>query len=117
MLTVFHRLGSSLLLQLGRDSSTLSKSAATKRERTRSALLSAAHELFSVRGWQDTRMEDVANARRRATLLQLAAEVPAAILADLLHLSPGTATRWTRDASGDWSRYAASLALFRGHRG
>ncbi len=48
---------------------------------------------------------------RRATLLQLAAEVPAAVLADLLHLSAGTATRWTRDAGGDWSRYAASLAL------
>lgn len=47
---------------------------------------------------------------RRATLLQLAAEVPAAVLADLLHLTPGTATRWTRDAAGDWSRYAAELA-------
>lgn len=47
---------------------------------------------------------------RRATLLQLAAEVPAAVLADLLHLHPGTATRWTRDAGGDWSRYAASVA-------
>lgn len=54
---------------------------------------------------------------RRATLLQLAAEVPAAVLADLLHLSPGTATRWTRDAGGDWSRYAASLALPRDHTG
>ena len=47
---------------------------------------------------------------RRATLLQLAAEVPAAVLAELLHLTPGTATRWTRDAKGDWSRYAADLA-------
>lgn len=47
---------------------------------------------------------------RRATLLQLAAEVPAAVLAELLHLTPGTATRWTRDAGGDWSRYAADLA-------
>ena len=47
---------------------------------------------------------------RRATLLQLAAEVPAAVLAELLHLTPGTATRWTRDAGGDWSRYAAELA-------
>ena len=54
---------------------------------------------------------------RRATLLQLAAEVPAAVLADLLRLSPGTATRWTRDAGGDWSRYAASIALTRGHEG
>jgi hypothetical protein len=47
---------------------------------------------------------------RRATLLQLAAEVPAAVLAELLHLTPGTATRWTKDAGGDWSRYAAELA-------
>lgn len=47
---------------------------------------------------------------RRAALLQLAAEVPAAVLADLLNLTPGTATRWTRHAAGDWSRYAAELA-------
>lgn len=46
---------------------------------------------------------------RRAALLQLAAEVPAAVLADLLNLTPGTATRWTRHAAGDWSRYAAEL--------
>lgn len=53
---------------------------------------------------------------RRATLLQLAAEVPAAVLAELLHLTPGTATRWTRDAGGDWSRYAADLARTRDHQ-
>jgi hypothetical protein len=53
---------------------------------------------------------------RRATLLQLAAEVPAAVLAELLHLTPGTATRWTRDAGGDWSRYAAELARERSHQ-
>jgi len=53
---------------------------------------------------------------RRATLLQLAAQVPAAVLAELLHLTPGTATRWTRDAAGDWSRYAAELARERDHQ-
>jgi hypothetical protein len=53
---------------------------------------------------------------RRATLLQLAAEVPAAVLAELLHLTPGTATRWTRNAGGDWSRYAADLARRRDHQ-
>ena len=53
---------------------------------------------------------------RRAALLQLAAEVPAAVLAELLHLTPGTATRWTRDAAGDWSRYAAELARERVHQ-
>jgi len=52
---------------------------------------------------------------RRATLLQLAAEVPAAVLADLLHLSVGTATRWTRDVGGDWACYAAELARSGGH--
>lgn len=31
--------------------------------------------------------------RRRATLLQIAAEIPAAVLAELLDLTPGTATR------------------------
>lgn len=53
---------------------------------------------------------------RRATLVQLAAEVPAAVLAELLNLTPGTATRWTRDAGGDWSRYAAELARRRDHQ-
>ena len=53
---------------------------------------------------------------RRAALLQLAAEVPAAVLAELLHLTPGTATRWTRDAGGDWSRYAADLARRNDHQ-
>ena len=53
---------------------------------------------------------------RRATLLQLAAQVPAAVLAELLHLTPGTTTRWTRDAAGDWSRYAAELARERDHQ-
>ena len=36
--------------------------------------------------------------------------------AELLHLTPGTATRWTRDAAGDWSRYAAELARRRDHQ-
>jgi hypothetical protein len=49
-------------------------------------------------------------------LAQLAAEVPAAVLAELLQLTPGTATRWTRDAGGDWSRYAAELARERSHQ-
>jgi hypothetical protein len=53
---------------------------------------------------------------RRAALLQLTAEVPAAVLAELLHLTPGTATRWTREAGGDWSRYAAQLLHDRGHQ-
>lgn len=51
-----------------------------------------------------------ARAARRAALIQLAAELPAAVLADLLHLSPGTAVTWTHTARGDWKRYAAALA-------
>jgi len=45
---------------------------------------------------------------RRAALIHLAAELPAAVLADLLNLSTGTAVGWVNNAGGDWSRYAAS---------
>lgn len=51
-----------------------------------------------------------AMAGRRATLLDLAAQLPAAVLADLLCIAPTTAVRWIREAGGDWSRYAADLA-------
>ena len=51
-----------------------------------------------------------ARAARRAALIHLAAHLPAAVLADLLHLTPGTAVRWVNNAGGDWSRYAAALA-------
>jgi hypothetical protein len=47
---------------------------------------------------------------RRTALAHLAAQLPAAVLADLLNLHPTTAVRWVRDAGGDWSRYAADLA-------
>jgi len=50
-----------------------------------------------------------ARAGRRAALLQLAAHLPAAVLADLLNLSVGTAVGWVNNAGGDWSRYAAAL--------
>lgn len=50
-----------------------------------------------------------ARAGRRAALIHLAAQLPAAVLADLLHLTPGTAVRWVNNAGGDWSRYAAAL--------
>lgn len=45
---------------------------------------------------------------RSAALLDLAADVPASILADLVGLDPGTATRWTRAAGGDWAGYVAT---------
>jgi hypothetical protein len=47
---------------------------------------------------------------RRAALLDLAAQLPAAVLADLLGLHENTAARWMHQAGGDWSRYAAELA-------
>jgi len=55
-------------------------------------------------------------AGRRAALTDLAAQLPAAVLADLLNLSPGAAVHWTRDAGADWTRYAAELARTRNHR-
>jgi hypothetical protein len=52
---------------------------------------------------------------RRAALLDLAAQLPAAVLADLLGLHETTAAKWMHQAGGDWSRYAAELAR-RPHR-
>lgn len=53
---------------------------------------------------------------RRAALIHLASQLPAAVLADLLNLSVGTAVGWVNNAGGDWSRYAAALAKERHHR-
>jgi hypothetical protein len=47
---------------------------------------------------------------RRSTMTHLAAHLPAAVLADLLNLSPSTAVRWMHEAGADWTRYAAELA-------
>ena len=47
---------------------------------------------------------------RRAALLDLAAQLPAAVLADILGLHENTAAKWMHQAGGDWSRYAAELA-------
>jgi hypothetical protein len=53
---------------------------------------------------------------RRATLTDLAAQLPAAVLADLLNLAPTTAVNWVRDSGGDWSRYAAQLVKDPNHQ-
>jgi hypothetical protein len=45
-----------------------------------------------------------------ACSVQLAAEVPPAVLADLLGLHIGTAVRWATEAGGDWINYAAIRA-------
>jgi integrase len=55
-------------------------------------------------------------AGRRAALTDLAAQLPPAVLADLLGLAPKTAVHWMRQAGGDWSRYAAELARTRHHQ-
>ncbi len=44
---------------------------------------------------------------RKAAMFQRAAEIPTPVLADLLGLSPTTATRWAILAARDWSQYAA----------
>lgn len=49
-------------------------------------------------------------AGRRAALTDLAAQLPAAVLADLLGLHPTTAVNWTHQAGSNWTRYAAELA-------
>ena len=54
-------------------------------------------------------------AARRAALTGLAAQVPAAVLADALGIHPTTAVNWTYDAGSDWNRYAAELARNRDH--
>jgi hypothetical protein len=40
---------------------------------------------------------------RNAALMQLAAEIPAPVLGDLLGLSPQTAVRWATLAARDWA--------------
>ena len=57
-----------------------------------------------------------AMAGRRATLTDLAARMPAAVLADLLHLAPATAVHWMREAGADWNRYAADLVRDHNHQ-
>lgn len=57
-----------------------------------------------------------AMAGRRAALTDLAAQLPAAVLADLLNLAPGTAVHWMHEAGADWNRYAADLARSRNHQ-
>jgi hypothetical protein len=48
-------------------------------------------------------------AGRRAALTDLAAHLPAAVLARVLNISPNTAVRWVRTAGGDWTTYAAQI--------
>jgi hypothetical protein len=49
-------------------------------------------------------------AMRHAALMQLAAEIPPAMLGGILGIHPTTAVKWTRLAGGNWSSYAAARA-------
>lgn len=53
---------------------------------------------------------------RRAALLGLAAQLPAAVLADLLGLHETTAAKWIHQAGGDWTSYAAELSRSHPHQ-
>ena len=55
-----------------------------------------------------------ADTLRANALLELAAEVPAAFLADLLGISAQTAVRWAQASGGEWTNYAATTT--RQHR-
>ena len=46
-------------------------------------------------------------------MTDLAAQLPAAVLADLLNITPDTAVRWMHQAGADWNRYAAEIARTR----
>lgn len=64
-------------------------------------------------GWLGQRLRRLGIATptaRRAALMQLGAELPAALMADLLGIAPNTAVRWVRAAGGDWANYAAERA-------
>ena len=45
---------------------------------------------------------------RTASIMDLAAEIPPAVLADLIGIYPTTAARWTHAAGGDWAFYVAA---------
>ena len=47
---------------------------------------------------------------RRAALMHLASQLPAAVLAEILNLHPTTAVHWVAAAGGDWNNYAAQIA-------
>jgi len=48
---------------------------------------------------------------RNAALIQLASEVPAAVIADMLGLHVGTADRWVELAGAKWTGYAADRSV------
>ena len=53
---------------------------------------------------------------RLAALFQLAGQMPTPVLADLLGISPGAASRWSALAAKDWSSYTANRGTSQGHK-
>lgn len=53
---------------------------------------------------------------RNSALLELARELPPAVVGKLLGLHPGTAVKWAEIAGSNWARYAATHKLPRGRR-
>lgn len=53
---------------------------------------------------------------RRAALMHLASQLPAAVLAEILHIHPTTAVHWVAAAGGDWNTYAAQISKERRSR-
>ena len=52
-------------------------------------------------------------AARRSALMHLAAQLPAAVLGELLNLHATTAVHWVAAAGGDCNTYAAQIARAR----
>lgn len=63
-----------------------------------------------VHGGLGVRLKDLGispQAGRTTAIMQLAAELPAAVLAGFLGIHPRTAVTWSKLAAGDWSSYPA----------
>lgn len=118
--------GTTVTIRFGRDWVALAEPVAvfvavlieTRRGRSASDTTAASRWLFPG-GFAGRHLdpETLANRLRRLgisaaklrtdVLLELAADIPPAILADLIGLYPTTAARWTHAAGGDWAVYAA----------
>ncbi|MGH6997719.1 MAG: hypothetical protein ACREEO_05960 [Phenylobacterium sp.] len=123
-----HHNGDAVYLSFGRDHvliphplDELVRQLPWRRQTGPSSVPAAAQWLFPGRqagqpmhpGYLHRRLNQIGidcRANRSAALLQLAAELPAAVLADTLNISRITAVRWTKTAGGDWTNYSAQRA-------
>lgn len=56
------------------------------------------------------RLGIITRSGRNTAMLRLATTVPPAVLASLIGIDVGTATRWAEHANGNWTTYAAELS-------